>query len=148
MATASASIDLAFSPDEVWRLIGGFGSLPDWLPFIPDSRLEEGGRVRHLTTVDGDTIVERLIAFDDRTRSYSYHILAAPFPQTDYLSTLRVTPIVDGKAARVEWFGAFTPDGVSEAEVAELFRGIYADGLAALKALVEHPPGKPNASGA
>jgi ribosome-associated toxin RatA of RatAB toxin-antitoxin module len=39
MAQASATIDIPASPDEVWQLIGGFGSLPDWLPYIPKSEL-------------------------------------------------------------------------------------------------------------
>ena len=44
MAQASASITLAATPDRVWQLIGGFDSLPDWLPYIPRSELSEGGR--------------------------------------------------------------------------------------------------------
>jgi len=39
MATASTSIDIPVPPDEVWQLIGGFDSLPDWLPYIPKSEL-------------------------------------------------------------------------------------------------------------
>jgi hypothetical protein len=41
-------------------LIGGFNTLPDWLPFIPQSELSEGGRVRTLQTADGAVVVERL----------------------------------------------------------------------------------------
>ncbi|GAA1649682.1 SRPBCC family protein [Nonomuraea maheshkhaliensis] len=132
MATATATTDLPASPDQVWRLIGGFGSLPDWLPFIPTSELEEGGRVRHLTTADGATIVERLERFDDRSRSYTYAIVQAPFPVTDYHSTIAVHPGVDADHARVEWSGTFTPRGATDEETVKLFHGIYADGLAAL----------------
>lgn len=53
MAQAAASIDIPVSPNEVWQLIGGFNSLPDWLPNIPKSQLSEGGRVRHLATLSG-----------------------------------------------------------------------------------------------
>ncbi|MEE7504859.1 hypothetical protein MMR14E_17185 [Methylobacterium mesophilicum] len=118
---------------EVWRLIGGFGSLPDWLPYIPESELHEGGRVRHLANPDGGLIVERLMAFDETGRSYSYHILQSPFPQQGYLSTLRVRETGDGQRSRVEWFGDFQPVGVSDAEIAKLFQGIYEEGLAALR---------------
>src|SRR5262249_58503584 len=100
LAEASASIDVSASPDQVWRLIGGFGSLPDWLPSIPKSELSAGGRVRHLASLGGDTIVEQLEAFDDAARSYSYSILQAPFPVSDYLSTLRVQDAADGKCSR------------------------------------------------
>jgi hypothetical protein len=134
MAQASASIDIAASPDQVWQLIGGFDSLPDWLPYIPKSELSEGGRVRRLANPNGDTIVERLVAFDDAARSYSYAILQAPFPVTDYLCTLRVKETDGGKGSRVEWSGRFTPKGVSDQEASRLFQGIYEDGLRALAA--------------
>jgi hypothetical protein len=131
MAQASASIDLPYPAERVWQLIGGFGSLPDWLPYIPRSEMTEGGRVRHLANPDGDEIVERLISFDDAARSYSYAILQAPFPVTDYLSTLKVVD-TGSATAHVEWSGRFKPKGVSDAEVSKLFQGIYEGGLKAL----------------
>ncbi len=57
MASAKATINLNVPPDEVWDLIGGFGSLPDWLPYIPKSKITNGGRIRHLDNPDGQTIV-------------------------------------------------------------------------------------------
>ena len=68
MAQASASIDIPATPDQVWQLIGGFNSLPDWLPDVQKSELSEGGRVRHLANPDGETIIERLEAFDNDAR--------------------------------------------------------------------------------
>jgi hypothetical protein len=137
MAQAFASIDIPASPDQVWQLIGEFDSLPDWLPYIPKSELSEGGRVRHLANPNGETIVERLEAFDNAARSYSYSILQAPFPVTGYLSTLRVHEKVGGKGSRVEWSGKFTPNGVSDEEASRLFQGIFEDGLKALAARFE-----------
>jgi hypothetical protein len=132
MAQAAASIDLPVPADEVWALIGGFGSLPDWLPYIPRSELSEGGRVRRLANPDGAVIVERLITFDHVGRSYSYAILEAPFPVTNYLSKLEVKEAAGGNGSRVEWSGQFTPNGVSDDQASLLFRGIYQDGLKAL----------------
>lgn len=123
MAQASASIDIPVPADQVWQLIGGFGSLPDWLPYIPKSELSEGGRVRRLATPDGATIVERLVAFDQAARSYSYAILQAPFPVTNYLSTLRVKEASGGNGSHVEWSGQFRPNGVSEEQASRLFSG-------------------------
>ena len=65
MAQASASIDIPVSPDRIWQLIGGFGSLPDWLPYITKRELSEGGRVRHLANPNGESIVEQLERFDN-----------------------------------------------------------------------------------
>ena len=79
-------------------------------------------------------MVERLEAFDDLRRTYSYSILQAPFPVTGYLSTLCVRETNDGKGAKVEWSGQFTPDGVSPQEASRLFQGMYEGGLRALAA--------------
>ncbi|KAF2394387.1 SRPBCC family protein [Pseudomonas frederiksbergensis] len=132
MATASATIDIPASADQVWQLIGGFDSLPDWLPFIVKSELSEGGRVRSLQTADGAVVVERLEAFDNGSKTYSYSIEQAPFPATDYLATLRVE--AQGQGARVTWSGRFTAKGVTDEEVEALFDGIYKGGLEALRA--------------
>ncbi len=132
MATASAFIDVPASAEQVWQLIGGFNSLPDWLPFIVKSELSEGGRVRSLKTADGAVVVERLEAFDNAAKTYSYSIEQAPFPATDYLATLRVE--AQGQGARVTWSGRFTAKGVTDEEVEALFNGIYQGGLEALRA--------------
>jgi hypothetical protein len=131
VAEASASIDIPASPDQVWQLIGGFNSLPDWLPYIPKSELSDGGRVRHLANPNGQMIVERLEAFDDALRTYSYSIVQAPFPVTGYLSTLCVKANRGG-GARVEWSGTCTPNGVSPEEASRIFQDIFEDGLKAL----------------
>ena len=120
MAQAFATIDIP--------------ALPDWLPYVARSELAEGGRVRRLKNPGGDTIVERLEAFDNTTRSYTYSILQAPFPVTGYRSTLRVCEANGGTGSRVEWSGRFTPKGVSDQEACQLFQGIYEDGLKALAA--------------
>ena len=130
----TTTIKIPASPDQVWQLIGGFDSLPNWLPYIPSSKLSQGARVRHLANPDGDTIVERLEVFNNKERYYTYSIMEAPFPITDYLSTIHVREIADdSKTSLVEWSGSFTPVGVSDEEAINLFHGIYAEGLKALK---------------
>jgi hypothetical protein len=132
MASARATINLIVPPDEVWDLIGGFGSLPDWMPNIRMTSLSQGGRVRHLNTPDGLTMVERLERYDLRGRTYSYSILQAPFPVADYLSKLTVTATDVDKGSHVEWAATFAPKGVSNEDAHNLFQGIFSDGLRAL----------------
>ncbi|WP_095118278.1 SRPBCC family protein [Pseudomonas sp. Irchel s3f10] len=132
MPTASATIDIPASADQVWQLIGGFNTLPDWLPFIPNSELSDGGRVRTLQTADGAVVVERLQVFDNAAKTYSYSIEQAPFPATDYLATIKVE--AQGQGARVTWSGRFNAKGVSDEEVVALFSSIYQGGLEALRA--------------
>ncbi|MFE7311806.1 SRPBCC family protein [Streptomyces sp. NPDC057555] len=138
MASTSVSRTVPASPEEVWNLIGGFQSLPDWLPYIPESVSEQGGRARRLTNADGEVIVEQLTAYDLQERSYSYAILKAPFPVTGYLSTLRVHALPGRpEAAEVQWSGRFVPEGVRDEEAEALFAGIYRDGLDALVTAVQ-----------
>jgi hypothetical protein len=132
MAKAAASIDIPVSPDEIWELMGGFGSLRDWMPYIPGLELIEGGRVRRFTTPDHSGFTERLLTFDQVGRSYSYTIIKSPIPVTDYLSTLRVGSINGGKGSHVAWTGEFMPKGVSDDQVVAIFRDIYEGGLASL----------------
>ncbi|WP_129689053.1 SRPBCC family protein [Gottfriedia acidiceleris] len=133
MANTIVTMEIPANPEKVWQLIGGFNSLPDWLPYIPSSELLEGGRVRSLANPDGDTIVERLEAFNDKERFYTYSIMKAPFPVTNYQSTIRVQEHSDRNQSIVEWSGSFTPVEVTDEDVINLFNGIYKDGLEALR---------------
>ena len=133
MASTSVKIDLAVSADTAWDLIGGFGSLPDWIPTIMKSEPSEGGRVRHFVTNDGVEMSERLIAFDQNARSYTYAIEHAPIPVKHYLSVLRVEEVKPGQTCLVEWSGDFEPDGVSEEQATDIVFGIYDGGLKALR---------------
>ncbi|GAA1003091.1 MxaD family protein [Acrocarpospora pleiomorpha] len=134
MASTTASADLAASPDRVWGLIGGFDSLPDWLPSIKGSELLEGGRVRRVTTKDGGVIVERLEHFDERARTYSYSAPEPPLPVQDYRATIAVheVPGEPGRT-RVEWSGGFTPVGVTEEEAIAVVHRVLSGGLDALR---------------
>ncbi|MEV7569245.1 SRPBCC family protein [Streptomyces tanashiensis] len=133
MASTSVSRVVPASPQKVWDLIGGFGSLPDWLPYIPESTPLEGGRVRRLKNPDGQVIIERLVSFNEAERQYSYAILQAPFPVDGYVSTLRVHKVPGhDDLAEVQWSGRFTPDHTTEDEAVDLFTGIYREGLDAL----------------
>ncbi|OXM13315.1 SRPBCC family protein [Paenibacillus herberti] len=135
MAHTAAAIEIPASLDEVWQLIGGFNSLPDWLPYISSSELTQGGRVRRLVNPNGDVIVERLEEFNNKERFYSYSITDTPFPATEYQATIRVREIPGSETSLVEWSGSFIPVGVSDEEVIALFHGIYKNGLDALRLL-------------
>lgn len=134
MAKASATVEVSATADEVWQLMGGFDSLPDWLPFIVESKLGEGGRVRHLKAADGGVIVERLQTFDNAARIYTYSIEEGPFPVTHYLAKVEVIEVPGKQATKIIWSGTFTGAGITEEEAVALFEGVYAGGLDALKA--------------
>jgi hypothetical protein len=132
MPTTKVSVEISVSPRELWQLIGGFGSLPDWVPGISQSELTDGGRVRHLRDPQGNTFVEKLEHYDSADHSYSYSIVKSPVPVSDYLSTLQVTPIEGGKRSRVEWSSAYEPVGITEQKAANIFHDLYSSNLNAL----------------
>jgi len=141
MSSTKVTVDISVPPSELWQLIGGFGSLPDWVPNVSQSELAEGGRVRHLHDPEGHTFVERLERFDSAARTYSYSIVQSPVSISDYLSTIAVTPLEGGKGSRVEWSSVYKPVGISEKEADKMFQGLYSAGL---KALISRYAGKSN----
>ena len=56
-------------------------------------------------------IRQRLLAQSDVERSQTYEFAGEPtLPLTGYQATLRITPIVDGDRAFVEWWATFDCD--------------------------------------
>jgi hypothetical protein len=132
MSSAKATVDVTVPPNEIWQLIGGFGSLPDWVPGVSQTKLADGGRVRYLHDAQGHTFIERLEHYDAAAHSYAYSILHSPISVSNYLSTITVTPLDEGKGSHIEWSSIYTPVGISEKEAEEVFRGLYLAGLTAL----------------
>ena len=118
--------------DEVWKLIGGFNTLPDWHPAIKKSELEEEGSMRRLSLTGGGTIVEKLEQLDDSERVYTYSIIDSPLPVSNYTATIRVKEDGEGKTT-VEWSSEFEAEGAAENEAMDVIAGIYQVGFDNLK---------------
>ena len=125
MPSAKATVDINLSPDELWQVIGGFGSLPDWISDVCQSKLADGGRVRYLHDQIGRTFVEKLERYDAAARSYSYSIVASPVAVSDYLATITVTGINGGRGSHVEWSTRFTPPVSASKKLEKLLRGFF-----------------------
>lgn len=128
MSNVSTSTHLPVPAAQVWQVIGGFNTLPDWHPAIEKSELEGGGTLRRLTVPGAGTIVERLEKSDEDARTYSYSIVEGPLPVSDYAATIRVVEDADGKGCTVEWTSEFDPTG-SEVDALGAIRGVYEAGL-------------------
>ena len=124
--------NLDVTADEVWKLIGGFNTLPDWHPAIEKSELEEEGSMRRLSLAGGGTIVEKLEKLDDNERVYSYSIIDSPLPVSNYIATIRVKEDGEGKTT-VEWSSEFEAEGTAENEAMDVIAGIYQAGFDNLK---------------
>lgn len=112
MAKSYYSTMLNHSADEVWAVIRPFDHYA-WAGVEAETTIEAGkagdqvGAVRHVSA--GDRIIRQmLLAHSDLDRSYTYALCdPQPFPVRNYVATLRVAPIVDGKRAFVEWWATF-----------------------------------------
>ncbi len=126
-ASVSKSIDVKAPADKVWAMIGPFCSIKNWHPAI--GQCTESGGVRTLTTKDGKAqFVEKRIASESKTMSYTYSIEKSPLPITGYKSTLKVVPKGTSEST-VEWSSTYTPGQGQEQAADTAIAGIYQAGL-------------------
>lgn len=108
---ASSVIDAPAA--KVWERVRDFNALPRWHPRIRESRIENGepsdkvGCVRDFRLQNGDRLREKLLGLSDYDMFCTYSILESPMPLTDYIATLRLTPISDGNRTFIEWTAEF-----------------------------------------
>jgi uncharacterized protein YndB with AHSA1/START domain len=134
----SSVIDAA--PAKVWERIRDFNGLPRWHPRIRDSRIENGepadrvGCVRDFHLQNGDRIREKLLGLSDYDMFCTYSILESPMPLTDYVATIRLTPVTDGNRTFAEWTAEFDcAEGEAEGLVTGIGNDVFQAGFTALK---------------
>ncbi|GIX13626.1 MAG: polyketide cyclase [Paracoccaceae bacterium] len=124
----------------VWERVRDFNALPRWHPAIRDSRIENGepsdrvGCVRDFHLQNGDRIREKLLGLSDYDYFCTYAILESPMPLSDYVATLRLTPVTDGDRTFAEWTAEFecAPE-VEEELVTGIGTNVFQAGFNALK---------------
>ena len=113
MAKSYYSTVFALPAGEIWAVLRDFGNYTVWVDGVDESHIEGGksgeavGAIRNIRM--GETLVrQRLLAHSDAERSYSYEF-CEPFryPVRNFAATIRVTPVVDGDRAFVEWWVTF-----------------------------------------
>jgi len=113
------------SADAVWAQVRDFNGLPNWAPFVAESRIEGGlpadriGCVRNFRLKDGGTIRERLLTLSDYDYQCTYSILESPMNVDNYVATLKLTPVTDGVRTFAEWWAEFDCEPQRESELAE-----------------------------
>lgn len=124
------------SASTVWKMIGDYNHLDVWHPVVVDSAVDKSnnnpGDVRTLTLADGASIVEKLLAYSNSDKSYTYAITQSPLPISDYVSNISVTDIKDGKSV-IKWSSTFNTTEVDDAKGIEIISGIYLAGLSNLE---------------
>lgn len=126
--------------DTVWGAIRDFNGLPNWHPLIVDSRIENGfasdkvGCVRNFRLRDGGQLREQLLSLSDFEYQCTYSIIESPMPLTNYVATLKLTPVTDGNRTFAEWSAEFDCDEAEERKLAEdIGQGVFQVGFDSLK---------------
>ena len=124
----------------VWDRVRDFNGLPKWHPKIRDSRIEDAlpadkvSCIRNFNLQNGDNIREQLLGMSDYDMFTTYAILESPMPLTDYVATLRLTPITDGERTFAEWSAEFSCAPEDESDlVAGISGNVFQGGFEALK---------------
>lgn len=134
MAKVAVTHKFNATADEVWGLIGGFHTLPNWHPGVVKStdQLHGNDVVRDLELPDGGHVIERLEEFSNSARSYTYSIIGGVMPVVDYVAVLSVIEDDNGATAVASWTADFAVVGAGEAETVDLVaNGVFRGGLTA-----------------
>ncbi|MEL6298566.1 MAG: SRPBCC family protein [Pseudomonadota bacterium] len=125
---------------KVWDRVRDFNGLPKWHPRIRDSRIEEAlppdkvGCVRNFNLQNGDNLREQLLGLSDYDMFCTYSMLDGPMPLSDYIATLRLTPVTEGDRTFIEWSAEFECEPENEADLVDgIGRNVFQGGFDALK---------------
>jgi hypothetical protein len=140
MARVYTSSVINASATRVWARVRDFNGLSNWHPAIAESRIENGepadkvGCIRNFSLRNGDRLREQLLGLSDFDMFCTYSILDSPMPLTNYVATLRLTPITDQDRTFIEWSADFdcAPDKEGEL-VSNIGGGVFQGGFDALK---------------
>ncbi len=132
--------------DQVWRAIRDFNSYPEWVASVSESHIEDGkpgdavGAIRNFVE-HGVRIRQRLLAHSDIERSYTYESCGPLGTISYYRGTARVTPIVDGNRAFVEWSVNFECADEERLRCTALLEEAMPQWMSSLRAVLERAAG-------
>ena len=145
MARAYYSTVFAEPAAEIWKIIRDFNNYPVWVGGAGESVIEDGksgdavGAVRSVH-YKGRHIRQRLLALSDVERSQTYEFCGPPsLPITSFKATLRVSRIVDGERAFVEWWADFDCEAERCEELCATLAGWFGQWLESLRGSVGAP---------
>jgi hypothetical protein len=124
--------EIGASVDEVWELVGDFGSFPKAMG-VPVTISGEGvGQTREMAT-GAEPTIERLEERDEADKRIVYSIVKAALPVTNYRSTMKLEPAGEGRTKLV-WSTTFdVPDGADPEQSAAILSAIYRAGIGGLQ---------------
>ncbi|HEY7231209.1 MAG TPA: SRPBCC family protein [Pseudolabrys sp.] len=143
MARSYYSTIFEQSADAIWAVIRDFNNYSVWVDGAGESTIEEGkssdsvGAVRNVL-YNNVRRRQKLLALSDAERSQTYRFVSEPPLHTrNFQATLRVTPVVDGDRAFVEWWATYACDAERHNERTAFFRDAFAGWLESLRRYLE-----------
>lgn len=142
MARAYYSTIFRQGAPEIWKIVRDFNNYPVWVDGAGGSRIEDdksGDTVGAIRAVDyrGRQIRQRLLALSDTERSQCYEFCGEPsLPVTAFQATLRISEVVDGDRAFVEWWADFDCEPARRDELVATLRGWFATWLDSLRGVL------------
>jgi hypothetical protein len=106
MLFVSETTTLSAPATEVWELVGDFGAIADWHPWVPNCMLSSDGRTRTIDLGETKAVEVLLTAFDEEL-SHTYTVEQGPMPIKNYRATLSVSALPKG--CRLTWEAKFEP---------------------------------------
>jgi Polyketide cyclase / dehydrase and lipid transport len=131
MASIRKEIAVEAPAGQVWDAIRDVGAVHTRLVrgMVRNTRLD--GDSRLVTFANGETVRERIVDVDDRSRRLAYAVVG--WRTTHHHASFEV--VADGESrSRVIWVADLLPD-----ELADLVDGLMEQGSAAIKATLEAP---------
>ncbi len=128
--TSEKKMEIPAAADQVWDLLADFGGIAKWWPEGMLDKVEcEGagvGMVRHMHTLIGMVLSERLDALDREARTIHLSIVEGlPFGIEDYSAVGRVVPTGDDSCL-LDWRGTYKiPNEGSETDARAVIEGAY-----------------------
>ena len=142
MAKAYYSTVFEEPAPDIWEIVRDFNNYTVWVGGAGESRIEDGkssdtvGAIRNVLYQER-RVRQRLLALSDVERSQTYEFCGPPsLPMSGFQATLRITPIVDGDRAFVEWWATFEGEPSQSEELTGTLRGWFAKWLESLRAAV------------
>lgn len=142
MAKAYYSTVFDNTVEEVWSKICDFND-DRWSGEVTESSSENGKSGSTIGTIRFHKFGDKTARSDLRAYSATEHFFTygfvgtPPSPVEDYQATLRVTPVVDGNQAFVEWWATFDCVASEREYWATFFAGSYSKWLSSLKQILK-----------
>ncbi len=140
MTNVTAKDTINAVADEVWKTLSSFRNVEKYIPMVKSTTVVGSGvGAKRTCIVPNESggegkIEEELKSFDNDAKTFSYSITSSPMPFVNYLGTVKVKDLGNGRC-EVEWSSTFEPKGMPEEEVAKMIKDIYLTGIDGLKKL-------------